>query len=66
MLKDITNALDESPVATFHFHLAQVQLAVGKKQLAEQAFREAQDLDPVTDLHVLETTDYQKMAEMFR
>ena len=67
-LQDLKEAVEEAPAAAIYFHLAQAQLAAGNTEAAKKAFLEAEakNLDPVTDLHVLEAKDYQRLAEMFK
>jgi tetratricopeptide (TPR) repeat protein len=67
-LKDLRQAVEEIPGAAIYFHLAQAELAAGNKAAAEAAFRDAQtkNLDPITDLHILEAGDYQPLADMFK
>ncbi len=67
-LDDLRQAVEETPSAAIYFHLAEAELAAGHKTAAKQAFQEAQskNLDPVTNLHVLEFANYQKLSEMFK
>jgi tetratricopeptide (TPR) repeat protein len=65
--KRLQEALDQAPVWTIYFHLAQLEEKAGKPEASRSAWRESEKLkQKPSELHPLERPAFEKMARAYK